>query len=90
LQDIRALLDQTGREFCAAVGKPGREVEWRAVLDYPTEVVTREARAADLVVIASSQQKGISFRSLHPGIVIVKAGRPVLTVPRGLHNRRNT
>ena len=46
LQDMRSLLEQKGKEFCAAVGASGRRAEWRSVLDYPTEAVAREARRA--------------------------------------------
>jgi nucleotide-binding universal stress UspA family protein len=81
LQDMRALLDQKGKAFRAAVGKADPHVEWRAVLDFPTEVVAREARAADLVIIGNTRENKDPFRALDPGQLLLKAGRPVLVVP---------
>ncbi len=84
LQDMRALLDAKGNQFCAAVGTGERRVEWRSVLDIPTEAVAREARAADLVIIGNERENPDPFRALDPGSLILKAGRPVLSVPKGL------
>ena len=84
LQDMKTLLDQKGKEFCAAFAKPDRRVEWRSILDVPTEAVARTARAADLVIIGNAKENTDPFRSLDPGTVVLKAGRPVLVVPKGL------
>jgi nucleotide-binding universal stress UspA family protein len=82
LQDMKALLDQKGQQFCAAVGTGSRGVEWRSVLDFPSEAVAREARAADLVVVGNARENRDPFRALDPGSLLLKAGRPVLVVPR--------
>ena len=84
LQDMKALLDQKGLQFRAAVGTGGRPVEWRSVLDFPTEVVAREARAADLVIIGNAPENRDPFRALDPGSLVLKAGRPVLVVPKAV------
>jgi nucleotide-binding universal stress UspA family protein len=84
LQDMKTLLDQRGKEFCAAFGRPDRKVEWRSFLDFPTEAVAREARSADLVIIGGIAQSKDPFRRLDPPSTILKAGRPVLVVPKGL------
>jgi nucleotide-binding universal stress UspA family protein len=84
LQDMQTLLDQKGKQFCAAVGTGGRRAEWRSFLELPTEAVAREARAADLVIIGNERENRDPFRALDPGSVILKAGRPVLTVPKGI------
>jgi nucleotide-binding universal stress UspA family protein len=81
LQEMKAALDRKGQEFCAAVGGPTREVEWRSVLDFPTQALAREARAADLVVIENERENRDPFRSLDPASFLLKAGRPVLVVP---------
>jgi nucleotide-binding universal stress UspA family protein len=81
LQDMKALLDQKGEQFCQAVGAPERDVEWRSVLDLPTEAVAREARAADLVIIGNVRENVDPFRSLDPSSLLLKVGRPVLVVP---------
>jgi nucleotide-binding universal stress UspA family protein len=82
LQDMRSLLDEKGKAFRAAVAKADPRAEWRSVLDYPTEVVAREARAADVVIIGSAPENKDPFRALDPGHVLLKAGRPVLVVPK--------
>jgi nucleotide-binding universal stress UspA family protein len=84
LQDMQTLLDQKGKQFCAAVGTGGRRAEWRSVLDVPTEAVAREARAADLVIIGNERENPNPFRALDPASLILKTGRPVLTVPKGI------
>jgi nucleotide-binding universal stress UspA family protein len=81
LQDAKSLLDYKGHQFCAGVGRPDREVEWRSELDFPTEVLAREARAADLVVIGNERKNQGPFRSLDPAGFLLKAGRPGLVVP---------
>ena len=84
LQDMKTLLDQKGKEFHAAVRKLNGRAEWRSELDLPTEVVAREARAADLVIIGNERENRSPFRALDPGSVLLKAGRPVLVAPKGV------
>jgi nucleotide-binding universal stress UspA family protein len=81
LQDMKTLLDQKGGQLRLALEHPGRIVEWRSVLDFPTEVIAREARAADLIIIGRERVSGDPFCSLDAGQLILKAGRPVLLVP---------
>jgi nucleotide-binding universal stress UspA family protein len=80
LQDMKALLDRKGQEFHAAVGKLNGGAEWRYELDFPTELVAREARTADLVIIGNKPARD-PFSALDPGTLLLKAGRPVLVVP---------
>ena len=82
LQDMKTLLDQKGEQFCAAVDARGRRAEWRSVLELPTEAVAREARAADLVIVGQDRDTDDPFRALNPGSLILRAGRPVLVVPK--------
>jgi nucleotide-binding universal stress UspA family protein len=82
LQDMKALLDQKGQQFCAAAGSADRKAEWRSVLDFPTDAVAREARAADLVIVGNAAENRDPFRALDPGGLILKAGRPILVVPK--------
>lgn len=70
-----------GAHFRALVGPGNRPVEWRGSLDFPVEAVSRAARAADLIVIGAGPQPDDVFRSLDPGNVILRAGRPVVLVP---------
>jgi hypothetical protein len=46
LRDMKALLDQKGQEFRAAIGTSGRRVEWRSVVGPQADAVAREARPA--------------------------------------------
>ena len=81
LQDMKAALDQKGKEFCSAVGTAKRQVEWRSVLDAPVEAVAREARAADLVIVGNTRENMDPHRALDPNVLVLKIGRPVLVVP---------
>jgi nucleotide-binding universal stress UspA family protein len=56
-------------------------VEWRSSMDFPREVIPKEARAADLLVIGQSMLPGDVVHSYDPGTIILAAGRPVLVVP---------
>src|SRR6516162_818395 len=51
LQHMKDTLDKKGEEFRVAVGKDGRRLEWRSALDFPAEVLAREARASDIVIV---------------------------------------
>ena len=81
LQDMKSVLDEKGRQFLAAVRTSGRQVEWRSDLDFPIEIIAREARAADLIIVGNTQVSRDPFRALDPGGLLLKAGRPVLVVP---------
>jgi nucleotide-binding universal stress UspA family protein len=86
LQDMMSLLDLKGREFRAAVENGGRRAEWRSVLDLPNEVVAREARAADLVIIGNARESKNPFLALDPGSLLLRVGRPVLVVPKPVNS----
>jgi nucleotide-binding universal stress UspA family protein len=84
LRDMKALLDEKVRQFRAAVGTNARRVEWRSVVGLQTDLVAREARAADLLIIGNVRESRDPFRALDPGSLILKAGRPVLAVPNSV------
>jgi nucleotide-binding universal stress UspA family protein len=84
LRDLAALLGEKAQQFRAAVGSSSRRVEWRSVVGLQADVVAREARAADLVIISNARASRDPFRALDPGSFILKAGRPVLVVPTGV------
>lgn len=60
-----------------------RKVEWRSATRPPVEYVSREARAADLVVIGAQRNSLVSdlAGNLDPGDLVMQAGRPILVVP---------
>jgi hypothetical protein len=83
-QDMKTLLGRKGEQFHAAVRKLNGRAEWRSGLDFPTELLAREARAADLIIIGNVRENQDPFRALDPGSFLLKAGRPVLVVPKGV------
>lgn len=80
------ILDQRGHAFKAAVGIDKRRVEWRCSQDYPSEYIAREARAADLVVISRDRSASDPYAFPDPGELLLRVGRPVLTVPPGANS----
>ena len=81
---LKAALDQQEYRFRSIAAKGSRQVEWRSALDLPTEFVAREACAADLVIIGRECFSGDPFRSFDSGALLLRVGRPVLTVPNAL------
>jgi nucleotide-binding universal stress UspA family protein len=77
-EEVTAWLGRLGDHFRSIAGD--KQIEWRSAIDYPTEFVVRQARAADLVIVGPDRT-GDSYRSLDPGSLVVHAGRPVLLVP---------
>ena len=70
LQEMKSILDIKGRQFEAAFHTDSRPVEWRSGLDFPSDYIAREARAADLLVIGRQFRSEDLFRSLDPGELI--------------------
>jgi nucleotide-binding universal stress UspA family protein len=77
---VSARLDDIGRWF-RAKGQHLKQVEWRTALEVPYELVSREARAADLIIVGSRHTGGNVHDLVDPGAVLLRAGRPVLVVP---------
>jgi nucleotide-binding universal stress UspA family protein len=85
---INATLAGQGEWFRAIAGGDRRALEWRAVLDFPLEALSREARSADLVLVGREKEAGSAYRVLDPGAALLKLGRPALVVPRGVNALR--
>ena len=62
-------------------GQHLRHVEWRAALELPADLIVREARAADLVIIGPRHRGGNLHDLVDPGVILLRTGRPVLVVP---------
>lgn len=89
-QEMLGALTDFGAKF-RDLAKHARKVEWRGKLESADDLVPREARAADLIILGGAQDPADLFYSLHPDVVILRAGRPVLLVPAeisGLEARR--
>ncbi|MGA7489356.1 MAG: universal stress protein [Xanthobacteraceae bacterium] len=77
---LTARLDEIGKRFRAR-GQNLRQIEWRMALELPSELVAREARAADLVITGPRRTRDADLAE--PGLIVLQAGRPVLVVPDG-------
>jgi nucleotide-binding universal stress UspA family protein len=69
------------REFRAAFKRSAGKIEWRSGIGWPAEYVAGEARAADLLIVASSGKGAGGLRQMNAGELVLRAGRPVLIVP---------
>ena len=76
LQKVTARFDERGKAF-RAQGRSLERIEWRSALEPPGELLLREARAADLLVIGRRRSED----DADPGVIVLRAGRPVLLVP---------
>jgi nucleotide-binding universal stress UspA family protein len=80
---VSARLDDMGRRF-RAKGTHLKQVEWRAALEVPYELVSREARAADLIIVGARHTGGNVHDLVDPGAILLRAGRPVLVLPNNV------
>jgi nucleotide-binding universal stress UspA family protein len=84
LARISAAQDRLAERFRSVAGATIHPVEWRAAYNFPSEVIAREARTADLVVIGGHPIPDDPYHTFDPGTVLLTAGRPVLVAPEGL------
>ena len=89
-EKITEQLDRLGEKFRRSAGANPRGVEWRSSAHFPSEIIAREARAADLVVIGRKALPGDVYHTFDPGAVILASGRPVLVVPRGIRRLQDS
>jgi nucleotide-binding universal stress UspA family protein len=80
-REMAALFDGVGKKFCTQ-GQDLKHVEWRSCLDPPEALLAREARAADLLIVGPRHTTGNARELVDPGVILLRAGRPVLVVPR--------
>ncbi len=81
---LRARIAACEQQFREAFrGRSGR-IEWRSAMDRPTDFLTREARAADLIIAGAMPGGGDLLRRVDPAELVLRAGRPVLVVPSEL------
>jgi nucleotide-binding universal stress UspA family protein len=84
-EQIRADLQSAEERFRSHPGMQDLASEWRSAMGRPVEVLGRESRAADLVIVGRDldRLRAGSYRSVDPGEIVMSAGRPVLVVPPG-------
>jgi nucleotide-binding universal stress UspA family protein len=80
LEQRSVRLDEMGKKF-RDQGQSLEQVEWRTALEFPYELVSREARAADLIIVGPRHPPSDLHDLIDPGVVLLRAGRPVLVVP---------
>jgi len=68
-------------EFRRVLKGLGERCEWRTAVEWPTEFVARNARAADLIIVGSKPKGADITREINPGELVMRTGRPVLVVP---------
>src|SRR5262249_55507356 len=74
-------LRSLGESFRKIAEDVAVRIHWRSSMDFPREVIPKEARAADVLVIGQSMLPGDVVYSYDPGTIILAAGRPVLVAP---------
>jgi nucleotide-binding universal stress UspA family protein len=85
---MNAKLAEKGNWFSRIADGAGRKIEWRSALELPNEVITREARSADLVAVGQTKRRASVYESLDVGGAILRMGRPSLVVPDGVASLR--
>ncbi|WP_314956302.1 universal stress protein [Bradyrhizobium cosmicum] len=80
---VRTGLKNAEASFRNSPAVDGLQIEWRSVLGGPEDVLVRESRAADLIVVGRAPAQLGIFSLTDPGDVLMRAGRPVLVVPDG-------
>jgi nucleotide-binding universal stress UspA family protein len=79
--EMEERLANKGKWFKNVVSSDSLNTEWRTALDFPTDALAREARAADIVVIGRERGPGDVYNTVEPASVILRAGRPILVIP---------
>ena len=73
--------DVAENKYNAALRKTTVSQEWRVVSGYPSDVVRRHARYADLIVVGQENPEADGQASDLPNGTLRSTGRPVLVVP---------
>ncbi|MCX5495314.1 universal stress protein [Kaistia dalseonensis] len=74
LKNAKALFDSVS-------GTTALTTEWRSAIAYPSDLIARQARAADLIIVGRDTGTSAPNHSVSAGDVLMKTGRPVLIVP---------
>ena len=80
---MKAKLTNAGSWFRDIAGKH-RKTEWRQFLEFPVDVLPREARSADLIIIGNTKRPFAEYGYVDPGDTILRMGRPTLVIPDGV------
>lgn len=86
--EITRELSAAESQFRSALSERAHELEWRSTITYAplADYIAEEARSADLIITA--KDIGPDFldesRRVHLGDLVMRAGRPILVVPKGV------
>ena len=71
------------RQFRTLAAEAGVKVEWRAMTTFPTLALADAAGAADLLIVGRAGHAvfGNDYRTVDPGDLLMRAGRPILIAP---------
>ena len=78
---LKSQIDDCEAQFRRVLKARADNIEWRGALDWPTDFVVRNARAADLIITGGQSGHADSTRQINSGDFVLRAGRPVLVVP---------
>jgi nucleotide-binding universal stress UspA family protein len=74
--------------FRSIAGTRRSHMAWRGAMGYPAELVARESKATDLIVVGREALRPAPRHAADPGDVLMAAGRPVLVVPPELPQKQ--
>ena len=80
---LEADLKAAAEKFQLCADEKKVKAEWRSNLEFPADMLCRQARAGDLIIIGRGDVEKSTGpqRAVDPGDVLMQAGRPVLIVP---------
>jgi nucleotide-binding universal stress UspA family protein len=71
-------------EFTRLTADTGLSTQWRTIVDFPSIGIEAIAGRADLIVVGPSGASSASNGYFDYGDLVMRAGRPVLSVPHGV------
>jgi nucleotide-binding universal stress UspA family protein len=81
--EIKTRMAETEERFRSALQQRARHIEWRSAMAPPTDFITHEARAADLIITGVNREGLLldRLRRLDPSELVMRVGRPIFVVP---------
>lgn len=79
---IRRRLVELEEQFRVAMAPRAKSVAWRSAVEMPADFVTRQARAADIIVTGQGRgELSDPFSQADADDLVMRAGRPLIVVP---------
>jgi nucleotide-binding universal stress UspA family protein len=79
--DLEERFEAARTQFAHLTAEAGVTTQWRAVTDFPAVGLEAAAARADLIVVGPSRSSSARDGYFDYGDLVMRAGRPVLTVP---------